>query len=717
MLLLYVLLQAVIWQTEKWKTGFLSVKFRNEETPAPAVKSAISFSSGQVISKRSKSVPFRLDGSPLMINAGNNPTFDHIPGTQTYRDPDIAIERTIRPSFFQSYRSGADFTYHFRGRGTFELQLGFAEIDPSICSRAETRKFSVSVKGSPVAELQGLNVFKKVGCGRAYLWKTTVDLTKGRNLFIRFTANDGSAMVSFILMRTIVTSCTPESLVGGSTSDHLAHSVPGDYPPINSRSRAYLDNDDNGFEEVDINGDGSHSHFFDVTNNIVGRITVFEWTSPDTSEFVSSLESFRFKFYLGTTRLLLKVVDNVCSTNTAETSITVAGSITAGTYCYFYPGLKVVPEVGPGMSTTSPSASRHYMKTIWDFRSLPFASSAFSARCTFFLEVPSGKNESTIAVSTKSSGIANVFRSREKIIADSSSKTVTVPLGARVVSFEVTYIYTNFAEKPFLALYVDGLVSKSVSYDQKNTFPVLLYLSTSNVSAAGGATVRIKCSGLSEIPKAVLVGETPVKPSQVELQKQFVFFTMPAVQVVGPSKITLLLKNGIRTNELKIMIQAGPGDDPVSFRESEIKDARTGKSFKVGAPTSIRIGMDGKMYIGTLNAQVHKVTYDFDTLEVSHSCTNKPLRDARFKKDGKLAQRDILGLALDPRDSIPRPYVTTQTLFWFSRDLVDKSNFIAWRNGAVDRLKPGSDPTDKNICLVFDKRIVENLPVSVRTEH
>ncbi|CDF40686.1 unnamed protein product [Chondrus crispus] len=115
--------------------------------------------------------------------------------------------------------------------------------------------------------------------------------------------------------------------------------------------------------------------------------------------------------------------------------------------------------------------------------------------------------------------------------------------------------------------------------------------------------------------------------------------------------------------------------------------------------------------MGTLGGTVQVLGYHSDTLIVNSHCYSKKIKDSKFTKNNEPADRDILGITIDPRDVEIRPYVSTSTLYWLDKKRLDNSP-INWRNGAVDRLKPGTEMSDPKVCLVMDKRIISNLPVS-----
>lgn len=648
----------------------------------------------------------------LQIEPGNNAVANRIPRTAVFSDTNALIEGTVRPSVLVGHRHGRRFTYHIIGLGTYQIQLSFAETNPIYCETSAKRIFSVSFNGKK--ELDRVDVFKNEGCRRGYIY-TSPNYEIGGNLFITFTGIRGNAMVSHILVREVQASCTPESMADASTSDHLAHSVPGQYPPVRSASSpmAYFDTDGDGFETVSINGEGSHTHFLDTVNNVAGRITTFEWTSPDTTEFISDLEAFSMKFSLGTTRLSLRVQDNICSSHTAETSVTVTDSVREGIYCYFYPGQTTIPLPGGPDQEIKPTFAQAYSELPVDFSELPFSSEPFAARCEFFISLVSTASRVRGSISATAARVS-LLRGAEVVVDDASSSSFDVPVSASMSSFEILYVRPRPSQSPTLSLIINRELDPSFSFDRTTVFPVIASLSPTSSPVAGGIVARVDVIGFSLDVAEVHIGDEVVSVSRRDVDAKEVYFNVPAAKAPGEVPLYLKWTEGFVSNQLTFTYFSGPAQDSIGFTEKVMIDDRTDEEARNELATSIRFGYDGDMYLGTLNARVLKLTYDPVTLRVTARCQSAPLRDDQFSNNGDVAVRSILGMVLDPRDTIPHPYVSTQTIFWGSRDRIDPSNPAAWRNGAIDRLKPGTSSSDGSICLVFDKRIVSGLPVSVR---
>lgn len=104
------------------------------------------------------------------------------------------------------------------------------------------------------------------------------------------------------------------------------------------------------------------------------------------------------------------------------------------------------------------------------------------------------------------------------------------------------------------------------------------------------------------------------------------------------------------------------------------------------------------------------MTHNFRT--TSH-CYSKPVLDSKKKKSDKiLSARFVLGITCNPRDSIRYPSIPVPTPCIHFRKAASIQKNNSWRNnGAIQRLKPGSNSLAKN-SPEFGEQIISNLPVS-----
>ncbi|PXF41700.1 Bile salt-activated lipase [Gracilariopsis chorda] len=618
---------------------------------------------------------------------------------------------SIAANVYKTGRSGSDFSYSFDLQpGAYDIILGFAEYTSGFCSEPGKRVFNVYVNGE--IQVESLDIYDEYGCFKGVEKKlgSSVGSVITEPLTIRLEAIVGAAIVSYVSISPAENGCIPASNSGGLADgeDHAAHSVPGSYPPqINANSpKSYVDSDGDGFVSVTIDGSGSHSHFFDNANNIIGQITEYTWTLVETGEVLSKQVSFSYNFPLGTTRLKLAVVDNSCTTDEAETTVTVTGSIQPGVYCYYYNGN---PMIMGGDPLGNPQFAAVAANPNLGFPTFSFSGSTFLSRCFFFFEVDADSEAAAVSLSA-SGGTARVYKGEDLLLDTDGMASTTTELAVGLLAFEIIFERTSTSGTPAMQFKVEGSVpsSSKVFYDQSVVKPILQLLTPADGPDSGGTSVKVTGYGLFQ-PLTVTFGGQTVTAGGSTTPEQF-FVTSPPAGSDSVVQVVATTAGGLSSNAVEFSY--GSVCDSIGFDGVDMKTTGGAQVDFLQLPTCVTIGGDGKLYIGTLGATVQVLGYKPDTLTVDSHCYSKALLDNNFQKNSVPAQRDILGITFDPRDTGLKPYISTQTLFWFDKDRVDRSNTAAWRNGAIDRLKPGSDPSDSKVCLVYDKRVVSGLPIS-----
>lgn len=99
--------------------------------------------------------------------------------------------------------------------------------------------------------------------------------------------------------------------------DHRSHAVPG-------ADKLVYDVDDNGSEEITLDGSGSHSHYFDAGPPIKsGVIEGYEWVNTADNAIVCTSKICTLTFNVGETTLKLRVWDNTGDNAEDEIKVTV----------------------------------------------------------------------------------------------------------------------------------------------------------------------------------------------------------------------------------------------------------------------------------------------------------------------------------------------------------------------------------------------------------
>lgn len=598
--------------------------------------------------------------------------------------------------------------------GTYDATLGFAEYDVRNCVSAG-RTFGVYANG--VLKLESVDIFNLAsGCRRAvtvFLPGLAVEEFDRRPLVLAFQGISAPAILSYVSIKRSDTQCIPVSGDISLRDDHLAHAVPGKYPPNGDSS--YVDNQNAGFVRVHIDGRQSHTHFF--SNGRAGHIRQYTWTNLETAEIVSRSSNFWHNFPRGTTRMRLSILDEVCSTDAADFSVTVTGNKQTGAYCYYYKDLDGVPLTGMlGIEEHWPIHA-YVQKTLrFGFPTFWFSRTRFSTRCTFSMDVTEASEETLMSVITKGSGRAQLYKSGGLVYDTETSPgdASGIPLAIGVHEFELLYFREDFSQDGFLQVLFDNDEPPNIFYDQLSIVPLVLKVSPDGGRVDGNEVVTIVGFGL-HFPLTVYFGDVSADVLVEGASSTRVQIRTPGVEDERTVSVSVVSATGTRSNA--VVYTYGVDCDEIAFESQDLTIADEEK-VDVGAATCVTTWLDGSLYIGSYDGYVRVVHYDLDTLRASSICQSERMTDDRFKDGtGEPSLRTILGITFDPRDvTIPRAYISTSTLFW------DRQNAIAnipsgekWANGAVERLKAISEPllkTDGAICLAYDKRIVSNLPVS-----
>lgn len=630
-------------------------------------------------------------------------------------DIDVAnVEPTVPANVFHTAVQGQFFNLSFPLTvGTYDATLGFVEYDLGKCT-GSGRTFSVSVNG--VSRLESVDVFNLAnGCRRAVtviLSSLIVEEYDKQPLVFAFQGISAPAILSYVSIQRANVQCMPVSGDINLRDDHLAHAVPGKYPPTDDSS--YVDHEGIGFVRVFIDGRRSHTHFF--SDGRAGHIRRYTWTDLETTQVLSRASNFWYNFPRGTTRVRLSIVDEACSMDTADFSVTVTGNKQTGAYCYYYKDLETVPVAGMLGSEKQWPVHAYVQKSLtFGFPNFWFSRTRFSARCIFSLNVEASE-ETSISLITRGSGRAQLYKSGG-LVRDSEAsdgKASNVPMTIGVHEFELFYFREDLSQTSFLQVMFDNAVPQGIFFDQSSVVPLLAKTSPDGGRVTGNENVTLIGFGL-HLPLTVFFGDASAEVLEEGASSTRVQVIAPHVEDERSVLVSVVSATGSRSNS--VVYTYGVDCDEVSFESHELV-TESDENVDVGAATCVTTWLDGSLFIGTYDGYVRVVHYDIDTLRVSSVCHSERVTDSRYEdSSGKASLRTILGITFDPRNvTSPQPYISTSTLFW------DRRNSIAnipsdekWANGAVERLKAASHElleTDGSICLSFDRRIVSNLPVS-----
>lgn len=619
-----------------------------------------------------------------------------------------AAARDIPPHVFKTSRQGAAFSLSFDlPAGTYDIELAFVET--TACSPGE-RVFNIAVNGH--ARLEAFDIFAKAGCNNALvetLRAETVDALMPQPITIGLRAIAADASLSYVRISPARAPCIPVTDSAHILADHLAHAVPGTYPPGGASS--YVDRSGAGSVTVRLDGSGSHTHFAYAGKS--GKIMSYRWTIPETGKLISTQMRFKHTFPLGTTRLKLTVMDNACSTDEAETSVSVTGNMQPGAYCYYYKGLPELPAPGTLLTGPRPDFAAVAKSLKFGFPTFPFADSSFVARCILSVEFTKASKNTVVSLTTRNSGNARVYEGEELVLdSETSSKSAPLVTAVGLSAFEVIYRHTPGSRRPALTFKVNGKLPGKVFHDQSTVVPIITSITPSSGRLTGGSRIKISGFGLYQ-PLKIRFGSQKAVAQRNGATDTQVFTLSPASSQAKSVEVTVRSSIGLVSNVVKYSY--GDDCDDVAFEKQQMKDG-DGDFVGLTQPTAIASWQDGRLFVGTRIGVVQVVEYDSETLVTKSVCTSEKLTDDRYKKeDGTLSERSIMGITFDPRDKVARPYVSVSTLYWERHRNIDRANKEAWSNGAIERLRPASSATragNAGQCLEYDRNIVRNLPVA-----
>lgn len=646
--------------------------------------------------------------------AGTKLRLENIPG-------DVPV------SVFKTTRYGWDFSYNFDvSVGTYEIDLGIVEWTKYYCGGPGLRIFSVYVNNE--VHLESFDIVKECnGCFKPRLITIpsafSVGVTDSTGLTIRFRGILRAAQVSYVRVRKLTgqEKCIPESSSGESREDHVAHAVPGVYP-------THTDVDEDGFAYVRIDGTSSHSHFFDVEKGIAGRIISYTWTLTETNVIISREAKFVYRFKMGITRLRLSVVDNSCSSHEAETIITVTGNLKKGQYCYFYDRLSSSNFALPvDQAEEKPFAARPFRSLTLnhkDIYSRAPPNKNVVVRCMFNANC---SEITSISVNPGKTGTVHVYNGRALLIHSANGLTRSqedmFPSGMN--AFQVIYTYDSSSSlRPFLSVKSSDKNWRT-EYDQRAVVPIIRQLDPAIGKPKGGAKIRIKGDGLLR-PFSVYFGKTVASIAEIFSSREIAVYAPPMTESLV--NVSVRTRTGLRSQYLSFTYSSDSCDSVnFEFRNLSIPDQKKNGKNKfsekkpfIKLPTCVTLGPDNRLYIGSLGAKVHVVGYDGVTLRTKTWCHSLSYHNINFQgNDRKLSQYSILGIDFNPYEKNILPYVSTSALYR-SKGKIATSNQDWWKNGGVHRYKLIANPDtfkfdnsqSERVCLVYDRPIVLNLPVS-----
>lgn len=486
--------------------------------------------------------------------------------------------------------------------------------------------------------------------------------------------------------------------------DHRAHSVPGG--PYSAP-----DNDGDGFAFVNVNGELSHSHYFNAETGVTGKIVKFIWTV--SGKQVCNRMICSIKFPLGRTTLNLLVVDNTGYSASATTAVNVYSGAKPGVRMWFYPGNGWIPNMrSQGILAQYSTTPRRIKLTSKNAFPQFILQKKFSIRTLGAIDFFQRGN---YVFRFDCGGAACVFWIGQKMILSGSNKLIQsrpMILSKATRSFEIVYRRQSpRGPAPKLVLWWKVPRSKGFSIvPEQRLFhnPALYYPVVHSVTpkkAAVGSQITVTGSSFMNV-KAVKVGNQFCASSVTKNQ-----FTVTCLvpSRTGPTTLCVVTNAGT-SNKVSFDIVDGREDSsgssgaslgqkpvgyyqPISFAQTFLQ--KSGKVWTASQLTAITLGPDGRYYIGSLQGVVHIVTTNFGNGITDH-CKSPKVGNSR----------SILGLAFNPAETgVLRLYASTSVLHWDVKKLLPYNK--GWHNGEVIAMQK-----TKAACIARVATIISGLPVS-----
>ena len=230
--------------------------------------------------------------------------------------------------------------------------------------------------------------------------------------------------------------------------------------------------------------------------------------------------------------------------------------------------------------------------------------------------------------------ISWVWKEGSTVIGTTEVSTFTLPVGDHTVSLRVEDNDGNsHTESTMVSILPGG-------------FPEVISLSPDNGNIVGGDVVTI--AGIAfETATSVRFGQTVVT--------DFVIVDSSTITVISPnpgfsSSIPVEVSVITTVGESNSQIFTYNGETPIDFNIQKLMDSGFGQ------PASVAFGPDGKLYIGTNNGKLAKVSFANDSFtEVAGAAVVSTVDSGRF----------ILGIDFDPLDTkvIPTIYCSSSKMF------------------------------------------------------
>lgn len=487
--------------------------------------------------------------------------------------------------------------------------------------------------------------------------------------------------------------------------DHRAHSVPG--PDQTKR-----DEDGDGFAEITLNGELSHTHYFvPGPPAVVGRLVSYEWKDNNLGAIIGTNLTVTYNFPVGETVVTLTVVDNSGDTSSNDVKVTVLPSGNQGAYMYFYDlsaaaiNTNKIPKIPP--AEYGMPVEQIDFKIPQDFpKNVPFLTEG-----PFAIQVSSEylavlDDEYVFFVSHGGGAVELVIddkRVLRKLKTDTNETlSVTSPVSLKKGKHVLNLVYyTPDPSKAQLILGINlnggvqAVPNSFLSYESGVVLPTIHKVTPEKTTLGGGGKITISGAGFTS-GSSVKIGSYKVQEVYVKSEN---LLEIRAPTADAPEDVLIQVETSRGVSNTKHFSFTKAALMPIKFREMYVKN-EDGSNFESKQFTSVAIGPDLRYYFGSLDTHVHVLTIRHSTLVVQKSC----------KSESVGGGRSITGVSFNPGEKRIRVYISTNTFYYRNWKLMSDED--GWHNGKIEALVPFSKSEDPEVCLKHEKDVVTGLPVS-----
>lgn len=472
----------------------------------------------------------------------------------------------------------------------------------------------------------------------------------------------------------------PGELPPPGEADDGAHAVPGD------TGYTVIDLDGDGKEEVLLDGSASHTHNDGPgADEGYGGLVAVTWSTGDNDETIIGADiKVPYTFPLGTHTVKLTVKDHLGDIHAATTTVRVTDGAEPGVWCYFYEGeTGLAPKGKPTYAAGFKSVSFQNRGSF----GVPWGGGGWAARCIgAFNAGASG----AVAFSFDSAGPVGLSVDGKNVALNGAAKG-SVDLAAGAHSLEATYV-AGAGEARLVMSTTPSI--ENLSYNAGSILPVLESLSSTGGGTDGGNTLSLSGSGFLPGEKVTVGGKVAEILDDINgvSSTDSVNVVVPEADGPGPADVVVTTVNGA-SNALTYTYTSESSSSPqdVVWATDTLK-VPGGGNYGLGGGTTVAVGPDRRLYVGTAGGWIHRLDVNYITLTVTGSCDKK-------------VGGQILGVSFNPRETDfaqPTMYISTGEL--------KTGDWKAGRVLSVKSLGGGA-------CFSAPKEVVTGLPVQARRDH